>query len=199
MARTTHNQVPVPESGNEIATGPDRLPGEGYSEEEVARGLQALALHQGNTRRAARFLEKQGHPIPRSTLKSWLTTRAEDYERARVIVRDRVWEATAEQHQALVLKAIKASSAATEAAEAAVKDGDAKTANSYASASRNLATTVGISNDKASAAHGRPTEIAQPPNPDEILRKLAQLGLVVEVAPIDAEVVEEASDGDGLH
>ncbi len=45
-----------------------------------------------------------------------------------------------------------ASSAATEAAEAAIAEGNAKTANTYASASRNLATTAGISTDKAAAA-----------------------------------------------
>jgi hypothetical protein len=90
-----------------------------------------------------------------------------------------------------VRKAIKASSAATDAAREAVQERDAKTANTYASASRNLATTAGISNDKAAAAHGKPTQIAAHPSIDEIKAGLEKLGLLVEddSPVIDAEVI----------
>jgi hypothetical protein len=182
------------ESRKDLVESTPRLPGEGYSEAERVRGVQAVALNAGNTRRAARLLKEQGQPIPRSTLKHWVTvTHVAEYERARIVVRDRIWDELAEEHQALARKALKATGDATAAAREMVKQGDAKTANSYASAARNLATVAGISNDKASAAHGRPTVIERRVDIPRALARLVQMG-VIETEPgevIDAAEVEE--------
>jgi hypothetical protein len=75
-----------------------------------------------------------------------------------------------------------------------VKQGDAKTANSYASAARNLATVAGISNDKAAAAHGRPTEISERPGPETVrvaLEGLRRLGVLDPEPVVDAQVVAD--------
>ncbi len=64
-----------------------------------------------------------------------------------------------------------------------------------ASTARNLATVAGISNDKAAAAHGKPTEALQRSDPKATLAALRRMRLIDEsdAEPIDAEVVEDAS------
>ena len=175
-----------------------RLPGGGYSEDEIARGLQALALFAANSRRAAEHLKACGHPIPRSTLKGWLKTRAEDYERARIYVRDRVWDQMAEEHQAVARDALRATHKAMDRAEDRLAADDVRGANSAASAARNLATVAGITNDKAALAHGRPTSLTEHRrSPDELFAALRRIdpGLVVDDdEPIEATEVRELPD-----
>jgi hypothetical protein len=72
-------------------------------------------------------------------------------------------------------------------------EGDHRAANTYASAARNLATVAGIANDKSAAADGRPTQIIEPADPEAILQRLKQLGVVIDPGEpaVDAEVVND--------
>ena len=113
-----------------VALPASRFPGEGYSEEETARGLQTVALFAGNTRRAARHLEACGHPIPRSTLQQWIkSTHVERYENARVVVRDRIWEQMAEEHQEVAREALHATRQAMARVEERLTEDDVKGAS----------------------------------------------------------------------
>ena len=49
-----------------------------WTPEERDRGLTATAMLNGNTRRAAAELKKQGLSIPRSTLEAWMNRTAKD-------------------------------------------------------------------------------------------------------------------------
>ena len=57
-------------TGKQIAKRPARS---SYTSEEIERGLSAVALVQGNTRRAAAALKAEGLAIPRTTLQEWTT------------------------------------------------------------------------------------------------------------------------------
>lgn len=180
-----------------LVTGeaPSRLPGGGYAEEEVARGLQAVALHRGNTRRASAQLKSMGAPIPRATLQEWKRRHVAEYERARRDVEDRIWAQTAEEHLQVTQQALKATGKAVEKMEERLRDDDVKGANTAASAARNAATVAGICNDKAAAAHGRPTEIPAAPDVGATIAALARMGVLDDInnpaLQIDAEVVTE--------
>src|SRR5678816_4159164 len=50
------------------------LPGSRYTDQQIERGLVALALFSGNRRRASKALEQQGLSIPDSTLRDWRET-----------------------------------------------------------------------------------------------------------------------------
>jgi len=156
-----------------------------YSEEEIERGLQAVAYFSGDTRRAAKELKSLGHPVPRTTLRNWIAGKyVERYERARVAIRDRVWEEIAEDWQRVARKSARAAEQLVESAETEAKAGELRRANEAAAAARNLATVGGIGNDKAAAVHGRPTEIHERRDASELVRALAnRFGGVVSVEP----------------
>jgi hypothetical protein len=53
----------------------NRPPRSNYTSEEIERGLSAVALVQGNTRRAAAAVKEAGLPVPRTTLQEWVTNK----------------------------------------------------------------------------------------------------------------------------
>jgi hypothetical protein len=58
--------------------------GRSYTEQEVEDGDWELAYCGGNSRMAARRLERRGNPVPRETLRDWgLPTHRERYEEIR--------------------------------------------------------------------------------------------------------------------
>jgi hypothetical protein len=68
------------------------------SEEDIGRGLSAVAYFSGNTRAAAKALKEQGLSVPRSTLRDWQRTHADRYETLRADLIPRVHERVAEKH-----------------------------------------------------------------------------------------------------
>lgn len=164
-----------------------------YSEEQISDGLTALALYNGSATAAARELQRQGRPIPKTTLKRWKTTHAERYEDVRRQVRERVyarvsdvWRDAAEEGGHATLEAL---AKGREAADG----GDPKAANSWASTARNFATAGAISQDKASVIDGRPTEIRRDtPDIGHLLRELERrFPEVVTIAPALESTAEE--------
>src|SRR6266480_1349276 len=80
--------------------------GSPYSDQEIERGLVAMALASGNARRAARMLEAHGLSVPHSTLYRWrLDTFAERYEDVRREVALRLRRELVGQHRELALAA----------------------------------------------------------------------------------------------
>jgi hypothetical protein len=159
---------------------PPRRKGERYSEEEIERGLLEVAMCRGNTRRAARQLAAQGITIPRTTLETW-TNRlhpqryADIQERVLPMIHQRM----AEQSEELAQAYAEAEYEALAQLRRRVPD---MRASDAASAVRNLATSRGISVDKAALLRGQPTAIEERRDVGEILFALERLGVRVEVA-----------------
>ncbi len=74
------------------------VPGGSYTDHEIERGLVAIALCSGNTRRAHRELKQRGLDIPRSTLLVWIDNYADRYARVRAEILPRLKDEVAEQH-----------------------------------------------------------------------------------------------------
>ncbi len=154
------------------------VPGGSYSEEDVERGLVAVALAAGNTRQASRQLKAQGRSIPRGTLQTW-TARvyAERYEFVRRAVLPRIREAMAVETEDLARAYAEAERLTLEKFRAELPN---LRAHEAASALRNLATSRGISTDKANVLRDRPAQITETRDVAEILSALRQLGVTVE-------------------
>jgi len=152
--------------------------GEGYTEEEIERGLVAVALAAGNTRLAARQLKAQGVSIPRGTLQTW-TARvyAERYEFVRRAVLPRIREAMAVETEDLARAYAEAERLTLEKFREELPN---LRAHEAASALRNLATGRGISTDKANVLRDRPAQITEHRDVGEILSALRRLGVHVE-------------------
>src|SRR6266576_2280005 len=78
--------------------------GSPYSDQEIERGLVAMALASGNARRAARMLEEQGLSVPHSTLYRWrLETFPARYAEVRQEILPRLRRELDRQHRELAL------------------------------------------------------------------------------------------------
>jgi hypothetical protein len=168
-----------------------------YSEEEITRGLSAVAYFNGNTRRAADALKEQGLKIPRSTLRDWLTTRQDRYEQVRTELTPKIHAYAAEQHMDLAQAQIQLS---REFMDRMHKEKDKIPARDLSTFQRNLDTGAGIHTDKALALRGSlpPEQAPRPTNFDELLERMAAKGmkLTVETGPeavegVAVEVTEE--------
>jgi hypothetical protein len=158
---------------------PQRKRGEAYSEEEIERGLVEVAMCAGNTRRAHRQLEARGLTIPRETLKDWTTRHhLARYEEVRLEVLPRVHAKLAQESEDLAREYAAAEHAALDRFRAELPNLRAADA---ASAVRNLATSRGISLDKAHVLRGRPSSIVERRDPAEIVDALARLGVTVSI------------------
>lgn len=156
--------------------------GGSYSEEETERGLLAVALAAGNTRRAARQLKAQGYPIPRGTLSKWITsTHPERYEHVRRAVLPRIREALAIEAEDLAREYAEAERLTLEKFRAELPN---LRPHEAASALRNLATSRGISTDKANVLRERPAQITERRDVGELLAALARMGVRVSGAPM---------------
>lgn len=181
----------------EIAKRPPRSP---YTSEEIERGLSAVALTQGNTRRAAAALKQAGLPIPRTTLQEWVTNTHRD--RYAVIANEElphVYNRIAEGNEALAERLLKIEDQAAGKLEHALKADDLSP-NEISTSLRNLSVSKGIAVDKASVIRGRPTEIREERSFAELARSIHERwGHVIKIDPryfesTAVEVIEERSD-----
>jgi hypothetical protein len=167
--------------GSVAVTDPGRLdhkPGHGWPAETIARGLQALVIEAGNSRKAAERMKAAGYPVPRETLRGWMTdTHADEYRPARIFYRDRLYEELAEEFQEVERRALESTRKALDKHDELLAAGDIKGATSIANAARNTSTVSGISFDKASLAHGRPTQVTEARDIKEIEAGLRRMGL----------------------
>lgn len=167
-----------------------RVNGGSYSEPEIERGLQAVAICSGNTRRAAQLLEDQGTTIPRSTLENWKHIHPERYQRIQDTVMPKIYSRIAERSEDIVDRMADIEAKLADKLEQEVPN--LKPAD-VAGALRNAAVTKAVNFDKASLARGRPTEIKQTSDMAGILRGLERFSSLVKVNwdVMDAEQVSE--------
>jgi hypothetical protein len=118
-----------------------------YTDEEIERGLVAVALFSGSSRRAARALTQQGLKIPRETLRSWAeTVHTDRYMKLRREMLPELKARLAEQHEDLARRQMEVASRLTdrlerEAGELPIRD--------VSTAQRNLDVGSGIHTQRA--------------------------------------------------
>ncbi len=157
-----------------------------YSEEDIERGLHALALSGGNASRAQRQLKAEGLTIPASTLEGWRkNTHADRYATIRYQVIPQIHAKLAEESEDLAAEYAKLE---LETIARFRKELPNLKASEAAGAARNIATSRAIAVDKASLLRGRPTTIVEHKTVEESLRKLAALGV------IDVDYVDGTAD-----
>jgi hypothetical protein len=165
--------------------------GHHYTDQEVERGLVAVAMCSGNYRRAAQLLEQQDLPIPASTLRDWLTRRAEDYTQVREQTMPKLNAQLAEQHTQLVRANMELED---ELRKKITEQKDEIPARDLPGALRNVSTSTGIHSDKARLLRGEPTQIVQSKDAAELQRALEAHGFVISLGPQDVQELPEGSD-----
>jgi hypothetical protein len=163
-----------------------------YTDEEIERGLDAVAICSGNTRRAAALLKRQGLPIPRSTLRSWAAElHAYRYQQIHHERLPAIYERIAERSEALAEDAADLEDQLLRQVKANAKG---LRADQAAGALRNVSVAKAVNIDKASVIRGRPTEITAHADVSELLKGLtARFGSVVS---IEGQAIERASESD---
>jgi hypothetical protein len=162
-----------------------------YTEEDIGRGLAAVALYSGNTRQAAAALKKDGLPIPRTTLTTWLSTKRDDYDLIRRSVIEKVHERVAEKHMELAEAQMDLSEKLMdrlrqESATVPVRD--------LPAAIRNLDVGSGIHTDKATNLRAGAQPPVNLPEIEETLRALKASG----VTNIRLELIEDGEEDQSI-
>lgn len=159
-----------------------RPPARRYSEEDVERGLQALALWQGNRIKASQALVDAGHPVPDGTLRDWKRRHPDRYERARLAIQEKVWAEMGEEWQELSRKGIRAAGKLADKAEQLTEEGNLKEAATAARAAQSLGVLGGIGTDKVGVAQQRPPVPQEPRDLGELIRIVSRkFGHVVRI------------------
>jgi hypothetical protein len=132
----------------------------------------------GSSRKAAKLLKEAGGPrISEATLRGWLTIHKSQYDRIRAeaaptlqAMRAEKFEAAADlKHEAAILIASRLVKAA--------ERGEIPPAR-LASSLKDLSISTGIDIDKSLLLKGQPTTISERRSPEELLRRLRQLGVI---------------------
>ncbi len=170
---------------------PERQPGSRYANAEQERGLVALALCSGNSRRAAKLLADRGLPIPRSTLKQWPDLYPDQYAGVQTRVLPELKARLAEEHTALAedlmdLSREMAGRLMIEYTELPVRD--------LSSGIRNATVASAVHTDKARDLRGEATTVVEHRSIKEIERRLRELFNVPPGEPLviagEAEEIE---------
>ena len=128
--------------------------------------------------------------VPHQTLALWVTSsHVGRYEHIRSEVVPRVYAKLAQEAEDLARKYAEAEQATLDRYEEELPN---LKAGEVANALRNLATSRGISTDKANVLRNRPTQIVERRSSSEILRRLAEIGVIEGTA----EEIRELPDGD---
>jgi hypothetical protein len=167
-----------------------------HTEPEVERGLVALALCDGNSKRATELLATQGLKIHPSTLRDWRDNRSEDYSRVQALVLPRVKAQTAELHADFAKRAIEVNAKVLDKLE---REYDEISPRELPGAVRNLSTTAGIHEDKAANLRGDPTTVIEHRSYKEVVAwKLKQMGVIegdAEEMPEDQPALQTSGVG----
>jgi hypothetical protein len=157
--------------------GMDSLPatrkrGEKYTDEEVERGLREIALHSGNTARAARALQSRGITVSRSALELW-KNRQHPARYAQIVeeVLPEVYGKLARESEELAQRYAEAEAETLERFREQLPD---LKPSDVSTAIRNFAVSRGISIDKAQLLRGRPTAIVETRDLAQLARDLAE-------------------------
>ena len=158
-----------------------------HSNEEIERGLLAVAVANGNTRRAQQALAVEGLDLPRSTLHRWqMETHAERYIQIQADVLPKIRAQAAEQHMELAERGMAVEQKLLDKLEEEVNEIPSR---DLAGAARNVATGTAIHTDKAGILRGEPSVIVSR-GMHEIVRSLKAKGIVIEVEAEEVEIEE---------
>jgi hypothetical protein len=166
-----------------------------YADAEIERGLLAVAAANGDTSRAARFLEEhEDLAIDPRTLWRWSRQRYVDrYQRVRADVLPVIRKEVADDFIALIRKQVAAARKLTDQIDAkadAPENRDrVRHLRELASANKDMGIASGISKDKAQLLDDQPTQIVGQRSFQELKRSLEARGARF----VHAEVVEETT------
>jgi hypothetical protein len=161
-----------------------------FTTEQVDGALLTLAMLGGSTEKAGKELRAAGMNVTSRTLREWreklypgryrdlCQRHARDIEG--VIVRG---------SRAIAVRADEVTMLALEKARAQLKAGEAR---DPASVARNAAVTKAVNIDKMMLLEGRPTQVTEHRDADELMRAIrARVTVLDKEAAIDAEVIAE--------
>lgn len=167
------------------------MTGRRYTEQEIDRALEALALFDGNKARASRALAEEGLSIPIRTLHDWPRRHADKYSRMREDRLPRAQAAIDERLKQRLLDALDTHARVMERANAKLDEGEELSLKELASAQRDLAVAGGIFNQNHNLNLGRPTQVTEHRSLQEIVKRLDALGVRVDVpGVVDSDAVE---------
>jgi hypothetical protein len=156
-----------------------------WTQAQITEGLMALVAWAGNASAASRYLasEKQLQIKP-ATLSGWKQVHSIQYNDMRDKYSSQMEEQLAHEYREVARNAVEVMRVALEKAHQALLSGDEK---DPARAAANIARVGQSATDKLLSLTGRPTQITETRNLDEILRSLASRGVL--------QIPAEASDG----
>jgi hypothetical protein len=164
-----------------------------HNEEDVRRALAAVALHSGNTRRAAAALRRQGLTVAVSTLRGWVAKKEDTYAEVRAEVINKVHAIVAEKHRSLAEAEMEV---AREFLERMRAEKDQIPPRDLSTALRNLDVGAGIHRDKSLALADRlPGANAVVRNFNDILAALQAKNIRLEVEITEEEPEKPAIEG----
>ena len=154
-----------------------------YAPEDIERGLTALVV-TGNSQKAA---ELTGYGD--RTIRKWHKSHAARFQAIEAKRAHLIDQACIEEFRAIVLDGARATRSAIAAAQQDINNGNTR---DPAATARNLATASAIAADKVALMEGRPTSIVEHRNPDDIIKRLEALGLVVDAEAEELDAHDES-------
>ena len=162
-----------------------------FTEEEITSGLMAVIAWAGNAHAASRYLKaEKGLSISPATLYSWKTTHVVRYDELRDKYAGQLEANLANEMRDVARLAMDVQRVALEKTKVRL---DAGEDNDPARSAANAATVAQKMTDKLLSLTGRPTQITETRNLDEILRSLAARKII----QIPEEAVTQAESVNG--
>jgi hypothetical protein len=189
LSRTPKGQAGTKKRGRELATRSR------FTDEEIERGLVALALYSGNSRRASKALGAQGFKVGQSSLHRFRNRFPEKYEQLRRDVLPQLREYAAERHMELADFEV---GVAWKIAQQLDEQHGKIPARDLPGALRNVGVSAAVHTDKAQTLRGEPSQVVGHRSLDEVRRALEAKGVkfIPEAQVRDAEVVGELPGGE---
>jgi uncharacterized Ntn-hydrolase superfamily protein len=160
------------------------------TDEEIDRGLTAVALCSGNSERAARALADQGWQIDARTLRKWRGAHANRYEQLQAGVLPAVYGRIAERAENIAERLADLEEDAADRVAELLPD---MKAGEAAGALRNVSVSKAVNIDKASVVRGRPTEIREDRSIEQTLRALARFMPEIKASPL-AQAIDTTAE-----
>lgn len=153
------------------------------------RGFVALALAGDN---AARASEACG--IPQTTLKEWRQDHRHEYDRVRRELVPQLEQLVVNESYARVIELGELEARVAAALFKAIEAGEIPKRD-LPGALRNITTSKAINVDKILALSGRPTSIVEHRSAQDLVRRLASLGAVVDGSAVELEPGHSSNPG----
>lgn len=162
-----------------------------YTDEDIERGLTALAMAGDNSLRAA-----EASAFPSSTLRAWRQRHAERYEEIRTQRAPEIDRLIVAEQRQVAVQAAQATLQAIELGRQQLAEGKVKDA---AAAARNFATTTAIAIDKTALMEGRPTQRIERVTTDEALAWAEAQGWITHINTTAEDITTKGALGTGGH